>query len=135
VHILVIPEYVSQGRVPDYFAGLPSPACLPASGILTTWTRIGKIVNTCLNMVQTCMYRFTRLYTLVNMYVHGMYMYINIYKCTYMFMNSYLCMYVVHTHAKMLIYVWILYRHEDTSVQLHNHTSFPIRPNQPCNAC
>ncbi len=45
------------------------------------------------------------LHTSINMYVHGMYMYINhdIYKCTYMFtvtgMNSYLCMYIVHTHT------------------------------------
>ena len=29
-----------------------------SSGILTTWTRLGKTVHTCLNMLQTCMYMF-----------------------------------------------------------------------------
>jgi hypothetical protein len=36
----------------------------PTSGILTTgWTRIGKTVHTCLNMVPTCLYMFMRLHT------------------------------------------------------------------------
>jgi hypothetical protein len=62
-------------------------------------------------MVQTCMYMFTVLlvHTRMNMYVHGMYIYIQKYKCTYMFMNSNLCMYIVHT--PMLIYVSTLYKH------------------------
>ncbi len=71
------------------------------SGILTTWTRIGKTVHMslCLNMVQTCTYMLMHLHTNMNMYVHSMYMYINICRCTYMFMHSYLCLYIVHTHA------------------------------------
>ncbi len=72
---------------------------VPASGILTTWTRFGKTVHMCLNMVLTCTLMFLHLHTDMNMYVHGMYKYINICRCTYMFMHSYLCLYIVHTHA------------------------------------
>ncbi len=48
-------------------------------------------------MVQTCMYMFTSLDTVVNMYVHGIYMYIKTHICTYMYMNFYKCMYIVQT--------------------------------------
>ena len=54
-------------------------------------------------------------------------------------------MYYVHTRSCFHIFVciWYIHIHEckymyghstDTSVQLHNHTSFPIRPDQPCDA-
>ena len=76
---------------------------MPSSEILITWTRMGKTVRTLLNMVQTCLYMFTRLHTILNMYLHAMHMYINIDRlyvaCTYMFINTYICMYIVHTHA------------------------------------
>ena len=68
---------------------------------------------------------FTSLHTVMNMYVHSIYMYININICTYMYMNFYKCMYMVHTclwihivvcilyiyiHRCSWIYVWTLYR-------------------------
>jgi hypothetical protein len=68
-----------------------------SSGILTIWTRICKSVHKALYMVQTCMYRFIELCTYIEMYVHAMYMYMNIHICTYMYMNFVLCMYKVHT--------------------------------------
>ena len=48
---------------------------LPTSGILPTWTGYGKTVRTCLNMVQTCMYMCMQVHGFMNVYVHGMYMY------------------------------------------------------------
>jgi hypothetical protein len=82
-----------------------------ASGILTTCTRIGKTVRTCLNIVQTCMYMFTILHTHMNVYVHGMYMYIHLYKCTYMCMNSNIGIYIVHTCSWIHIFVCTWYIH------------------------
>ena len=94
-----------------------------SSGILTTWTRMGKTVHTCLNMLQTCMYMFRLLHTNLNMYERVINMYIFIYRLyvhgTYIFMNVYMCMYMVHTHAYKLIYVWKLYRHVCAASQPH----------------
>ena len=50
---------------------------------------------------------YIHVHDLIYLYVHG----------TYMFMHVKICM-----------------DSTDTSVQLLNHTSFPIRPNQPCDA-
>ncbi len=64
---------------------------------------------------------------------HGTYtcIYIWYVRCTYMFMHSYVCtMYIVHTYMHRY---WYMFGHS-TSVQLHNHTSFPNRPDQPCDA-
>jgi hypothetical protein len=53
----------------------------PASGILTTWTGLGKPVHTCLNMVQTCMYMFTHVHESTNVYVHVCTLNMNTSKC------------------------------------------------------
>ena len=70
------------------------------SGILTTWTRMGKTVRTEHGTdMSVHIYMF---HTFMNTYIHCMYMYINMNRlyvaCTYMFMNSYICMYIVHTN-------------------------------------
>ncbi len=82
--------------VPDAGPSIWNPDHLDTGKLVT--------VHTCLNMVtvETCMYMFTSLHTVMNMYVHNIYMYMNIHHdiCkSYMYMtqNFYRCMYMVHT--------------------------------------
>ncbi len=69
------------------------------SGILYTWMKMGKTVQTCLNMVQTCLYTLMHVHKFMNVYRH-VYEYIEMYiACTYTFMIIYICIYMVHTRS------------------------------------
>ncbi len=95
------------------------------------------------------MYRFMKLCTYLERYVHAMYMYIDIHICTYMYMHFVLWMYQVHTCTWIYIFICAWYKHvhryyymyehcTHTSVHVQNCTSFPIMitgiPDQPCDA-
>ena len=79
------------------------------SGILTTWTRIGKTVHMCLNMVQTCMYMITMLHASMTMYVHVMYMYIHL---------NMVCNMYRHGHEFLYLYVHCIYTYIDVNTCL-----------------
>ncbi len=70
-----------------------------SSGILYTWMKMDKTVQTCLNMVQTCLYMFMHVRLFMNVYRH-VHEYIEMYiACTYTFMIVYICIYMVHTRS------------------------------------
>ncbi len=68
------------------------------------------------------------------------YKYIHSCTCMYKYMNIYKSMYYLPARWWINIFVWYIHVHDciymygrstDTSVQLHNQTSFSIRPDQP----
>ncbi len=83
-----------------------------ASGILTTWTRIGKTVHTCLNMVQTCSDSFMKSWTCMYMYVHehkyayivcSMYIHVHDFIRLYMHVHDFIYLYVHGTYMFMYV--------------------------------
>ncbi len=118
------------------------------SGHLESWPPGQELANQYICFCQlyrhvcTCLRSYIQAWTC--MYMLSTCTYIQI--CTYMYMYISICMYIVHTFTWFYIFVCILYIHVHkcsymfghctyTSVHVHNHTSFSIKPYQPCDSC
>jgi hypothetical protein len=107
--------------------------CLIWRGYIFIWNpdHLDRIWQNCTDMVQTCLYlvhtntfQHERVCTCTCIYINVCSTYIHVCKL------SYVCTLYIHVHDCKYVHVHCT----DTSVQLHNHTSLPIMPNQPCDA-